>query len=98
MTIAVISGRRYHRHMANLPSPARALTLSAINADYQRYLVELEQGGAILVYSDDRHALLGVLTRDPAVFGDARLAQQIEIGSVPPLEQLLEHAVDEPDA
>jgi hypothetical protein len=31
MTIAVISGRRYHRHMANLPSPARALTLSAIN-------------------------------------------------------------------
>ena len=34
MTIAVISGRRYHRQMANLPSPARALTLSAINADY----------------------------------------------------------------
>ena len=38
MTIAVISGRRYHRHMANLPSPARALTLSAINADYEKYL------------------------------------------------------------
>ena len=49
MTIAVISGRRYHRHMANLPSPARALTLSAINADYAKYLAELEQGGAILV-------------------------------------------------
>lgn len=98
MTIAVISGRRYHRHMANLPSPARALTLSAINADYAKYLAELEQGGAILVYSDDRQALLGVLTRDPGVFGDARLAQQIEVGNVPPLEQLLEEAVDEPGA
>ena len=96
MTIAVISGRRYHRHMANLPSPARALTLSAINADYEKYLAELEQGGAILVYSDDRQALLGVLTRDPAVFGDARLAQQIEAGHLPPLEQLLADAVDDP--
>jgi hypothetical protein len=69
MTVAVISGRSYHRHMANLPSPARALTLSAVNADYAKYLAELEDGGAILVYSDDRQALLGVLTRDPAVSG-----------------------------
>ena len=98
MTIAVISGRRYHRHMANLPSPARALTLSAINADHAKCLAELEQGGAILVYTDDRQALLGVLTRDPAVFGDARLAQQIEAGKLPPLEELLEHAVDDPAA
>ena len=98
MTIAVISGRRYHRHMANLPSPARALTLSAINADHAKCLAELEQGGAILVYTDDREALLGVLTRDPAVFGDARLAQQIEAGKLPPLEELLEHAVDDPAA
>ena len=65
MTIAVISGRRYSRGMASLPSPARALTLSEINADYARYLRELEDGGAIVVYSDDRQALLGVLTRDP---------------------------------
>jgi hypothetical protein len=96
MTIAVISGRRYHRCMATLPSPARNLTLSEINADYPKYLAELEQGGAVLVYSDDRQALLGVLTRDPEIFGDARLAQQIEAGHLPPLEQLLEDAVDEP--
>jgi hypothetical protein len=79
-----------------LPRPR--LTLSEINGDYGKYLAELEQGGAILVYSDDRQALLGVLTRDPAMFGDARLAQQIEAGNLPPLEQLLEHAVDEPGA
>ncbi|MGB0097694.1 MAG: hypothetical protein WBP81_34805 [Solirubrobacteraceae bacterium] len=64
--------------------------LSEINADYPRYLRELEDGRAILVYSDDRNALLGVLTRDPELFGDARLAQQIEAGHMPPLEQLLE--------
>jgi hypothetical protein len=91
MTIAVICGRRYSRGMS-LPSPARALTLSEVNADYPRYLRELEDGGALLVYSDDRQALLGVLTRDPEVFGDAQLAQQIEDGHMPPLEQLLETA------
>lgn len=90
MTIVVISGRRYSRCMEKLPSPARTLTLSEVNADYPRYLRELEHGGAILVYSDDRNALLGVLTRDPELFGDARLAQQIEAGQMPPLEQLLE--------
>jgi hypothetical protein len=74
------------------------MTLSAVNADYQKYLAELQRGGAILVYSDDRQALLGVLTRDPAVFGDARLAQQIEVGNLPALEQLLEDAVDDPAA
>ena len=96
--IAVISGRRYHRLMATLPSPARNLTLTEINADYPRYLTELEDGGAILVYSDDRRALLGVLTRDPEIFGDARLAQQIETGHMPPLEQLLDDPADEPAA
>jgi hypothetical protein len=39
-----------------------------------------------------------VLTRDPAIFGDARLAQQIEAGNLPALEQLLGHGVDDPPA
>jgi hypothetical protein len=42
------------------------------------------------VVSDDEHAFLGVLTRDPAVLGDARLAQLIESGAVPPLDRLLD--------
>ena len=90
MTLYLVQGGRYHRRMARLPSPARRLTLSEINADYRRYLGELEQGGAILVVSDDDKAFLGVLTRDPAVLGDAQLAQLIEAGAVPALEQLLE--------
>jgi hypothetical protein len=89
MTIVVLQGREYHRHMAALPSPARMLTLSSINADYRRYLAELEQGGAIVVLSDDHEVVLGVLTRDPEVFGDASVAQQIEAGHLPPLDVLL---------
>lgn len=72
-----------------LPSPARALTLSEINDDYPRHLADLQAGGTIVVYSDDGQALLGVLTRDPAVLGDAQLAQQIEDGHIPPLDELL---------
>jgi hypothetical protein len=89
MTVLLLRGREYHRLVASLPSPARALTLSAINADYPAYLADLREGGAIIVLSDDRQAVLGVLTRDPAVFGDAQIAQQIEDGHLPPLEELL---------
>ena len=48
--------------------------------------------------SDDEQAFLGVLTRDPAVLGDARLAQLIESGAVPPLERLLDTPSDAPAA
>src|SRR3954453_22244099 len=69
--------------MATLPFPARRPTLSEINADYLGYLSELEQGGAIVVVSDDEQSSRGVLTRDPAALGDAPLAPGIERG-VPP--------------
>src|SRR3954468_14455214 len=88
MTLYVVPGGRYDRRMATLPFPARRLTLSEINADYRKYLAELEQGGAILVVSDDEQAFLGVLTRAPAVLGDAQLAQLIETRAVPTLGRL----------
>src|SRR4051812_49070582 len=81
-----------------LPFPARRLTLSEINADYRKYLGELERGGAILVVSDAEQAFLGVLTRAPAVLGDAHLAQLIETWAVPPLERLLDAPTDAPAA
>jgi hypothetical protein len=83
--------------MASLPFPGR-LTLSGINADDRRYLDELEQGGAILVVSDDEQAFFGVLTREPAVLGDAQLAQLIETEAIPPLERLLDAPTDAPAA
>jgi hypothetical protein len=59
---------------------------------------EVGEGGASLMVSDDEQAFLGVLTRDPAVLGDARLAQLIESGAVPPLERLLDTPSDAPAA
>ena len=83
--------------MSNRPNdPARRLRVSEINAGCRKYLGELDQGGAIRVVSDDEQAFLGVLTRDPAVLGDARLAQLIECGAVPPLERVLDTPSDAP--
>lgn len=84
--------------MAALPQPARMLRLSTINADHRRYLAELDQGGAIVVQSDDGEAVLGVLTRDPEILGDAQLAQQIEAGHLPPLGDLLDQGAQDPAA
>ena len=39
--------------------------------------------------SDGREAFLGVLTRDTGVSSEAEIAQLIENGHVPPLEELL---------
>jgi hypothetical protein len=96
MTLSIIRGGRYDRLMAQLPSPARAMTLAEIQSDHERVADELERGGAILVLSDAVDNYLGVLTRDPSVLGDAELAQQIEAGHLPPLQELLaDPGVDE---
>lgn len=49
----------------------------------------LQQGGAILVLTDDEQHYLGVLTRDPVIRGEAELAEAIASGRVPPLDVLL---------
>jgi hypothetical protein len=72
------------------------MTLEQIQAEREDVLEELRQGGVILVHSNELDCFLGVLTRDPAVLGDAELAQQIEAGHLPPLEELLaDPGVDE---
>ncbi len=95
MTFSIIRGGRYDRLMAMLPSPARAMTLAQIQADHERVAEQLEEGGVILVHSDGLEHYLGVLTRDPSIIGDAELAQQIESGHLPPLEELLARPADE---
>jgi hypothetical protein len=51
-------------YLTQLPSPVRSLTLAEIDEQHDRVFDELEQGGAIRVYCNDRRALPGVLTRD----------------------------------
>jgi hypothetical protein len=71
------------------PHSVRTLTLAQIQADWEGVLEELRDGGAILIESDGGEAVLGVLTRDTAMIGEAEIAQMIENCHVPPLEELL---------
>jgi hypothetical protein len=89
MTLTVLRGEDYHRLMSKLPRPVRTMTLADIQADWQTVLAELKQGGAVLLESDGGEAFLGVLTRDAGMIGEAEIAQLVENGHIPPLEQLL---------
>jgi hypothetical protein len=73
-----------------LPSPAYARRLSSLASDPDQARQDLEQGGAILVLSDDGRQFVGVLTRDPELLGEATLAEAISSGNVPPLERMPE--------
>jgi hypothetical protein len=89
MTLTVLRDEDYHRLMSKLPTPVRTLTLAEMRADWPTVVDELKQGGAVLVESDGGEAFLGVLTRDAGMIGEAEIAQLVENGHVPPLEELL---------
>ena len=89
MTITLIRGEPYARLMAELPSPVRSLTFAEIEAQKERVFAELERGGAIRVYSNDSEQFLGVLTRDKTLLDAADIAQLIENGHIPPLDELV---------
>lgn len=90
MTVCVIPGPAYHRGMDDgLPHPAESLTLGEIAERPGRVVELLDRGGAVLVYTDDRHVLLGALTREKPLLDEAVMAAMIDAGSVPPLAELL---------
>lgn len=89
MTITLIRDERYARLMAQLPSPVRSLTLAELEAQHERVFAELERGGAIRVYTNDMARYLGVLTRDKTLLDAADIAQLIENGHMPPLDELV---------
>jgi hypothetical protein len=90
MTVYLVARPAYHQGMDDgLPHPSEALTLADIEDQRERVLDLLERGGAVIVYSNDHQMRLGVLTRDPAVFGDAQVAQLIDAGHLPPIAELL---------
>jgi hypothetical protein len=91
MTVYVVQASAYHRVMSDdgLPHPTEALTLSALAVAAERVIAMLDQGGGVLVYTDDRERLLGVLTREPRLFGEAQMAAMIDAGTLPPLDELV---------
>jgi hypothetical protein len=87
----LITGAAYHRITSDdgLPHPAEALTLSEVRERQARVLEMLEQGGAIIVYSDDHQHLFGVLTRDRRLLDEASIAAMIDTGHLAPLAELI---------
>ena len=75
--------------MSPVPHPVRTLTLAEIQADWPNVLEQLKQGGAVLVESGGGEAFLGLLRREAGLIGEAEIAQLVENGHVPPLEELL---------
>jgi hypothetical protein len=90
MTVYLVARRAYHQGMDDgLPHPSEALTLAEIDSALERVMDMLERGGTVIVLSNDRQVRLGVLTRDPALLGDAQVAQLIDAGHLPPVAELL---------
>jgi hypothetical protein len=90
MTVYLVARPAYHHGMDDgLPHPTEALTLAEIDGELERVIELLERGGALIVLSNDRQHRLGVLTGDPALLGDAQVAQLIDSGHVPPIAELL---------
>jgi len=87
----LITGASYHRLMCDdgLPHPATGMRLSQLREHQAEVLKMLEQGGAIIVHTDDGEHLLGVLTRDRRLLDEAAIAAMIDAGNVPPLDELI---------
>ena len=81
----------YHRIMSDdgLPHPSEALTLSEIAGQLDRVIAMLEQGGAVILYSDDQQQEIGVLTRDRRLLDEASIAAMIDTGHLPTLAELI---------
>ena len=91
MTVYIVPETAYDRAMSNdgLPHPSEALTLSEIRDQQGRVIEILEQGGAVIVYSDKHDHRLGVLTRQQPLLDEASLAAMIDAGNIPPIAELL---------
>jgi hypothetical protein len=87
----LIRGAAYHRIMSDdgLPHPARGMRLSELREHQTEVLEMLEQGGAIIVHTDDGEHLLGVLTRNRKLLDEASIAAMIDAGNLPPLAELI---------
>jgi len=91
MSAHFVAERSYHErmHSDGLPHPSEALTLTEIQQRLEHVLDVLEQGGAILVYTDDLEHRLGVLTCEQPLLDEASIAAQIDSGHLPPIAELI---------
>ena len=72
-----------------LPHPATGMRLSELQQRQAEALELLEQGGAIILHTDDGEHLLGVLTRNESLVGNAMVAAMIDAGTIPSVDELI---------
>jgi hypothetical protein len=91
MSVHLVPAAAYYWAMSGdgLPHPAEALTVSQLGQQLEHVIGVLDEGGAVLVYSDDHEHRLGVLTRQQPLLDEASLAQEIDAGNLPPIRELL---------
>ena len=91
MSVHLIPLAAYHDAMSGdgLPHPAETMTVSELNGRLEHVLEVLQQGGAILVYTDDLEHRLGVLTRQQPLLDEASIAAEIDAGHLPPIAELI---------
>ena len=91
MSVHLIPLAAYHHAMSTdgLPHPAETMTVSDLNGRLEHVLEVLDEGGALLVYTDDYEHRLGVLTRQQPLLDEAALAAEIDAGHLPPIAELI---------
>lgn len=95
MSVYLVPRHAYHddMHSDGLPHPAFAITVSELRDRLGEVRDALEQGGAVLVFTDARDDIIGVLTREQPLLDEASIAAEIDSGNLPPIAELI--AIDD---
>ena len=91
MSVYLVPGHAYHddMHGDGLPHPAFAMTVGELRDRLQEVREALNQGGAVLLFTDARDDVIGVLTAQRSLLEEASLAAEIDRGHLPPIAELI---------
>jgi hypothetical protein len=65
------------------------MTVSELRDRVQQVREMLDQGGAVLVFTDARDDIVGVLTHNRPLIEETAIAAQIDSGNLPPIAELI---------
>ena len=76
-------------HSDGLPHPAFAITVGELRERLEEVREALDQGGAVLLFTDARDDIIGVLTAERSLLHEASIAAEIDSGYLPPIAELI---------
>ena len=91
MSVYLIPRHAYHddMHRDGLPHPAFAITVGELPDRLQQVRAALDQGGAVLLFTDAHDDIIGVLTAQRSLLEEASIAAEIDTGHLPPIAELI---------